>query len=49
MVENYTKVLDQVDYVQTFKALKLRYHQHQDKKEREKAAERGLDRWVKLF
>lgn len=43
VVENYTKVLDQVDYVQTFKALKLRYHQHQDKKEREKVAERGLD------
>lgn len=38
VVENFGKVLDEVDYVQTFKALKLRYNQHQDKKEREKAA-----------
>uniref|UniRef100_A0A1B6LV67 Uncharacterized protein n=1 Tax=Graphocephala atropunctata TaxID=36148 RepID=A0A1B6LV67_9HEMI len=38
VVETYSKIFDEVDYVQTFKALKLRYHQHQDKKDREKAA-----------
>uniref|UniRef100_A0A1B6GZU8 Uncharacterized protein n=1 Tax=Cuerna arida TaxID=1464854 RepID=A0A1B6GZU8_9HEMI len=38
VVESYGKILDDVEYVQTFKALKLRYHQHQDKKDREKAA-----------
>ncbi|XP_018915811.1 serine/threonine-protein phosphatase 4 regulatory subunit 3 isoform X2 [Bemisia tabaci] len=31
VVENYGKVLDEVDYVQTFKALKLKYNQNQDK------------------
>lgn len=44
IVENYGKVLDEVDYVQTFKALRLRYNQHQDKlKDREKSS---LDRSV---
>lgn len=39
VVENYGKVLDEVDYVQTFKALRLRYNQHQDKlKDREKTS-----------
>lgn len=39
VVENYGKVLDEVDYVQTFKALRIRYNQHQDKlKDREKAS-----------
>ncbi|KAL1122653.1 hypothetical protein AAG570_002980 [Ranatra chinensis] len=38
IVENYGKLLDEVDYVQTFKALRIRYNQHQDKlKERDKA------------
>uniref|UniRef100_A0A146LM43 Serine/threonine-protein phosphatase 4 regulatory subunit 3 n=1 Tax=Lygus hesperus TaxID=30085 RepID=A0A146LM43_LYGHE len=38
VVENYGKVLDEVDYVQTFKGLRLRYNQHQDKlKDRDKA------------
>ncbi|GLH05730.1 Serine/threonine-protein phosphatase 4 regulatory subunit 3 [Gryllus bimaculatus] len=42
VVENFGKVLDDIDYVQTFKALKLRYDQHQDKlKDRERTA---LDR-----
>jgi len=36
VVESYGKILDEVDYVQTFKALKLRYHQHQDKKDRDR-------------
>lgn len=37
VVENYGKILDDVEYVQTFKALKARYDQHQDKlKERER-------------
>ncbi|XP_059476102.1 serine/threonine-protein phosphatase 4 regulatory subunit 3 isoform X2 [Neocloeon triangulifer] len=31
VVEQYGKVLDEVDYVQTFKALRVRYEQHQDK------------------
>ncbi|XP_039758043.1 serine/threonine-protein phosphatase 4 regulatory subunit 3 isoform X1 [Pararge aegeria] len=37
VVENYGKILEDVEYVQTFKALKTRYEQHQDKlKERER-------------
>lgn len=37
VVENYGKCLDDIGYVQTFKALKLRYDQHQDKlKDRER-------------
>ncbi|XP_014255076.1 serine/threonine-protein phosphatase 4 regulatory subunit 3 isoform X2 [Cimex lectularius] len=37
VVENYGKVLDEIDYVQTFKGLRIRYNQHQDKlKDREK-------------
>lgn len=37
VVENFGKILDDVDYVQTFKALKNRYNQHQDKmKDRDK-------------
>ncbi|CAB3383793.1 Hypothetical predicted protein [Cloeon dipterum] len=31
VVEQYGKVLDEIDYVQTFKALRMRYEQHQDK------------------
>ncbi|XP_063216283.1 serine/threonine-protein phosphatase 4 regulatory subunit 3 [Bacillus rossius redtenbacheri] len=31
VVENFGKVFDDIDYVQTFKALKIRYDQHQDK------------------
>ncbi|XP_014219208.1 serine/threonine-protein phosphatase 4 regulatory subunit 3 [Copidosoma floridanum] len=31
VVENYSKELEAIDYVQTFKALKQRYEQHQDK------------------
>ncbi|XP_049877458.1 serine/threonine-protein phosphatase 4 regulatory subunit 3 isoform X2 [Pectinophora gossypiella] len=37
VVENYGKILEDVEYVQTFKALKTRYDLHQDKlKERER-------------
>lgn len=44
VVENFGKALDGVAYVQTFKALRLRYEQHQDKeKERSRVA---LDRCV---
>ncbi|XP_041968901.1 serine/threonine-protein phosphatase 4 regulatory subunit 3 isoform X2 [Aricia agestis] len=39
VVENYGKILEDVEYVQTFKALKTRYDQHQDKlKERERVS-----------
>lgn len=39
VVENFSKELEAIDYVQTFKALKLRYEQHQDKlKDRDRAA-----------
>ncbi|GAB6020627.1 Serine/threonine-protein phosphatase 4 regulatory subunit 3A, variant 2 [Chamberlinius hualienensis] len=31
VVENFSKAFERVDYVQTFKALKLRYEQHQDR------------------
>ena len=30
-MENYGQILDKITYVQTFKALKLRYDQHQDR------------------
>lgn len=44
VVENFSKELEAIDYVQTFKALKLRYEQHQDKlKDRDRAA---LDRYA---
>ncbi|XP_066596850.1 serine/threonine-protein phosphatase 4 regulatory subunit 3 [Prorops nasuta] len=39
VVENFSKELETIDYVQTFKALKLRYEQHQDKlKERDRTS-----------
>lgn len=39
VVENYGKILDDVEYVQIFKALKTRYDQHQDKlKERDRVS-----------
>ncbi|XP_063831453.1 serine/threonine-protein phosphatase 4 regulatory subunit 3 isoform X1 [Ostrinia nubilalis] len=39
IVENYGKILEDVEYVQIFKALKTRYDQHQDKlKERDRDA-----------
>ncbi|XP_045776597.1 serine/threonine-protein phosphatase 4 regulatory subunit 3 isoform X1 [Maniola jurtina] len=39
VVENYGKILEDVEYVQTFKALKTRYDQHQDKlKERDRVS-----------
>lgn len=46
VVENFTKIFDQIEYVQTFKHLKARYEQHQEMlKERDKI----LDRWVGLL
>jgi protein phosphatase-4 regulatory subunit 3 len=43
VVENYGKSLDNICYVQTFKALKLRYDQHQDKlKDRERNSLDGV-------
>lgn len=42
VVENYGKSLDDIGYVQTFKSLKSRYDQHQDKlKDRERNALEG--------
>lgn len=44
VVENFSKELEAIDYVQTFKALKLRYEQHQDKlKDRDRAT---IDRYI---
>lgn len=44
VVENFSKELEAIDYVQTFKALKSRYEQHQDKlKDRDRAT---LERYV---
>lgn len=44
VVENFSKELEAIDYVQTFKALKLRYEQHQDKlKDRDRTT---LDRYM---
>ncbi|GFY66551.1 hypothetical protein TNIN_249641 [Trichonephila inaurata madagascariensis] len=34
VVERYGKILDKVDYVQTFKSLRLRYEQYLDRKDR---------------
>lgn len=43
VVENYAKCLDEICYVQTFKSLKLRYDQHQDKlKDRERNSLDGV-------
>lgn len=39
VVENFGKILDDVEYVQTFKSLKDKYDQHQDKP---KDRERGM-------
>lgn len=37
VVENYGKVLDEIEYVQTFKSLRIRYNQYQDRlKDKEK-------------
>lgn len=41
VVENFTKIFDQIEYVQTFKHLKARYEQHQEMlKERDKILDR---------
>lgn len=38
VVENFGPILDKINYVQTFKALKVRYDQHQDRqKDRQQA------------
>lgn len=42
IVENYWKALEDVDYVQTFKGLKLRYEQQRERQDNPK-----LDRWEK--
>jgi len=47
VVENFSKELETIDYVQTFKALKLRYEQHQDKlKDRDRAT---IDRYILIY
>ena len=39
IIEQYGKVLDAVEYVQTFKALRVRYEQHLDKaRERDRSS-----------
>lgn len=43
IVENYWKALEDVDYVQTFKGLKLRYEQQRERQDNPK-----LDRWENL-
>lgn len=41
VVENFTKIFDEIEYVQTFKHLKCRYDQHQEMlKERDKLLDR---------
>lgn len=46
VVENFTKIFDEIEYVQTFKHLKARYDQHQEMlKERDKI----LDRLVRFI
>lgn len=41
VVENFTKIFDEIEYVQTFKHLKARYDQHQEMlKERDKILDR---------
>lgn len=47
VVENYGKLLDEICYVQTFKSLKSRYDQHQDKlKDKER---NSLERYVLFY
>lgn len=47
VVENFGKIFDEIQYVQTFKNLRNKYDQHQD---RLKDKEKGYDSWVqKLF
>lgn len=46
VVENFAKIFDEIEYVQTFKHLKARYDQHQEMlKERDKI----LDRYIIIF
>lgn len=41
LVENFSKIFDEIEYVQTFKHLKARYDQHQEMlKERDKILDR---------
>lgn len=50
VVENYGKILEDVEYVQIFKALKTRYDQHQDKlKERDRGKGRVTFYTLKLI
>lgn len=40
MVETFGKTFDDIQYVQTFKSLRIKYDQHQDRlKEKEKGLE----------
>lgn len=44
VVENFGKIFDDIEYVQTFKSLKTKYDQHQDRlKDRDKGS---LDKYV---
>lgn len=43
VVENFSKIFDEIEYVQTFKHLKARYEQHQEMlKERDKILDRSV-------
>lgn len=49
IIEQYGKVLDAVEYVQTFKALRVRYEQHLDKaRERDRSSLDGSVKLIKL-
>ena len=43
-MEHFGPTLDKITYVQTFKALKLRYDQHQDRQKDRQAAQ--LEKYV---
>lgn len=47
VVVKFGKTFDEIQYVQTFKSLRIKYDQHQDRlKEKENG---GLERWVWYF
>uniref|UniRef100_A0AAY4BQ51 Serine/threonine-protein phosphatase 4 regulatory subunit 3 n=1 Tax=Denticeps clupeoides TaxID=299321 RepID=A0AAY4BQ51_9TELE len=43
IIENYWKALEDVDYVQTFKGLKLRYEQHRERQDNPKLDSHGAE------
>lgn len=50
VVENFSKIFDEIEYVQTFKHLKARYDQHQEMlKERDKILDRFVQKTENTF